>query len=193
MNSNHEASGSRERERVEKGKLPRLAPEWYRGRAFVHWTLTTEDRATGWLTPDFYQAWQLILLHTCHRYGLICPAYTLMPDHAHLIWLGLTDHDSDQRVAIEFLRKQLRPHLASADWQRQPYDNVLRETDREHGAFQSAAHYVFENPVRAGLVAHWQEYSYLGCCVPGYPDLDVRREDFWELFWRIYNRLVQPT
>lgn len=114
-----------------------------------------------------------------------------MPDHAHLIWLGLTDRDSDQRVAIEFLRKQLRPHLASADWQRQPHDNVLREADREHGAFQNLAKYVFENPVRAGLVKAWQDYSYLGGCVPGYPEFSPKMPDYWERFWRCYNYLVE--
>jgi REP element-mobilizing transposase RayT len=193
MNSEESASGSRERKRVEKGHLPRLAPEWYRGRAFVHWTLTTENRATGWLTPAFHQHWQFILLHTCHRYSLACAAYILMPDHTHTLWLGLDDSGSDQRVAIEFFRKQVRPALSPADWQRQPHDHVLDEAERKHGSFQTVAHYILENPVRAGLVVRWRDYPYVGCCVPGYPDLDVRREDYWELFWRIYNRLVEPT
>ena len=169
----------------------RLAAEWYRGRAFVHWTPTIEHRATGWLTPEFHHAWELVLLHACARFELICPAYVLMPEHAHLIWIGLNDHGSDRRLAIEFLRKNLRPRLAPADWQRQPHDNVLRESDREHGAFQSVAHYVFDNPVRAGLVARWQDYTYLGCCVPGYPEFDVRAADYWERFWRCYNYVVE--
>jgi predicted 3-demethylubiquinone-9 3-methyltransferase (glyoxalase superfamily) len=37
-----------------------LAPEWYRGYAFVHWTLTIEDRATGWLDNTFHVRWQLV-------------------------------------------------------------------------------------------------------------------------------------
>ena len=194
--SDHANSRSRERERVdrphaEKRHLPRLAPEFYRGLAFVHWTLTTENRATGWLTPVFHHAWQFTLLHACARYALACPAYVLMPDHAHLLWLGLDEKSSDQHLAIEFLRKYLRPLLSPADWQRQPYDNVLRESDREHAAFQLTAHYIFENPVRANLAARWQDYPYTGCCIAGYPDLDIRREDYWELFWRIYNRLVE--
>ncbi len=191
MNADAAPAGSRERKRVEKGHLPRLAPEFYRGRAFVLWTLTIENRATGWLTPTFHATWKLILLHTCARYDLACPAYVLMPDHAHVIWLGLTDRDSDQRVAIEFLRKHLRPHLAPAEWQRQAHDNVLREADRERDAFQATAAYVFENPVRASLAARREDYPHLGCCVPGYPDLDPRREGYWELFWRIYNQRVE--
>lgn len=178
-----------ERERVAKGHLPRLAPEYYRGRAFVHWTLTVENRASGWLTPDFYHEWQRILLHACARYALVSPAFVLMPDHVHLLWLGVEDHDSDQRVAIEFLRKHLKPTLAPAAWQRQPYDHVLTQAERERGAFETIAHYIFGNPVRAGLIARWREYPFTGACVPGYPELDIRRDDYWELFWHLYQRL----
>lgn len=190
-NSGDSASGSRERKRVDKGHLPRLAPDFYRGRAFVHWTLTLENRATGWLTPAFHHTWELTLLHACARYSLACPAYVLMPDHAHLLWLGLDDKSSDQRLAIEFLRKHLRPLLAPADWQRQSHDHVLTETEREHGAFQTVAHYLFENPGRAQLATRWQDYPFLGCCVSGYPEFDPRMSDFWERFWRCYNYAVE--
>ena len=110
-----------------------------------------------------------------------------MPDHIHLLWLGRSDTDSDQRPTIEFLRQRLRPRLAPADWQRQPHDHVLDDSERDHGAFESVAHYVFENPVRAGVVARWEEHAYSGCCGSGYPELDVRAANYWERFWRCYN------
>ncbi|MBK8856319.1 MAG: hypothetical protein IPN11_01120 [Opitutaceae bacterium] len=171
--------------------LPRLPPEFYRGNAFVHWTLTTEKRATGWLNQDFHHHWQHILIHACSRYTLLCPAYVLMPDHMHLLWLGLNPRGSDQRSAVSFLRKQLRTALHPAGWQHQPHDNVLRDTDQEQGAFQRVAQYILENPVRKGLTGSPVEYRYLGCCVPGYPDLHVTQSEFWPLFWRIYNRLIE--
>lgn len=152
--------------------------------------LTLEHRATGWLTPNFHHAWQHVLLHTCARYDLLCPAYVLMPDHKHVFLLGLADRTSDQRTAVEFLRKHLRPHLAPADWQRQSHDHVLREHERKLDAFPNVAGYIFDNPVRAGLAPSRDAWPFSGCCVPGYPDLNVRRVDYWDLFWRIYNRLV---
>jgi len=182
-------SRGRERERVEKGHLPRLAPECYRGYTFVHWTLTIEDRATGWLDETFHARWQVILLHACARYQLATPAFVLMPDHIHLLWAGLAE-ESDQRLAIAFLRKQLSPVLAPATWQRQPYDHVLRDEEQKPDAIAAAAHYLLQNPVRAGLAAASSDYLFLGCCVAGYPDLDVRQADYWERFWRIYNRLI---
>jgi len=170
--------------------LPRLEPEWYRGLAFVHWTPTIEHRATGWLTPDFNRAWQWELLHACARYKLACPTFVLMPDHLHFLWLGLNEAGSDQQVAIEFLTKNLRPHLSGVDFQRQPFDQVLRAKERNPDTFLNVAGYILDNPVRAGLVGHRAEWPYSGCCVPGYPDLNVHGEDYWELFWRIYNKLV---
>lgn len=186
-------SGERERaDPVSKGYLPRLSPESYRGRAFVHWTLAIERRATGWLTPRFYHAWQIGMLHTCARFQLIAPVYTLMPDHIHVLCAGLSP-SSDQRVAFEFLRRHTSEALRPARWQKQAHDHVLREHEREHRAFQSIAQYILENPVRAGLAARWQDYPCTGCCIAGYPKLDVRSEDYWELLWRIYNRLVEPS
>jgi hypothetical protein len=186
-------SRSCERQRVDTGKfkghLPRLAPEFYRGSAFVHWTLTVENRATGWLTRAFHQEWRIHMVHACARYRLACPAYVLMPDHAHLVLLGLRI-ESAQRPAIEMFRRNLRLALLPAEWQRQAHDHLLHSDERKQDAFAKIAHYIFDNPVRARLVRSCIDYPYLGCSVPGYPELDVRTADYWERFWRIYNHLV---
>lgn len=171
------------------GHLPRLNPEFYRGHAWVHWTLTLDHRATGWLTPAFDHAWQLTLLHAGARWHLACPAYVLMPDHVHLLWLGL-DAASDQRPAVEFLRRHLRTHLAPVTWQRQAHDHVVRAEDRTRDAFPALIGYIFENPVRAGLVPDRAAWPYAGSCVPGYPELNPRLPDYGERFWRCYNYLV---
>jgi REP element-mobilizing transposase RayT len=155
----------------------------------VHWTLTVEDRATGWLGDSFHHRWQLCLLHACARFRLLCPAYVLMPDHMHLIWTRYCG-DSDQLRAIEFFRKQLRPALLPATWQKQAHDHVLGEEERKREAFIQTANYVLENPVRAGLVANYADYPYVGSCIPGYPDVEIRAPDYWERFWRIYNYLL---
>src|SRR5690349_16533138 len=80
--------------------LSRLAPEFYRAFAVVHWTITLERRATGWLNDSFHAHFRELLLHAAVREGLFCPAYVLMPDHMHLIWMGLRVN-SDQRNAMK--------------------------------------------------------------------------------------------
>ncbi len=108
--------------------LKRLPPEFYRSQSCVHWSLTIEDRKTGWLVPIFYYKFREILTHAMFRYGLCCPIFCLMPDHMHFLWLGILDQ-SDQRVAMKFFRRQLSPVLEKL--QDQPYDHVLREDERQ--------------------------------------------------------------
>lgn len=114
-----------------------------------------------------------------------------MPDHIHVLLLGFEEGGSDQRVAIEFLRRQLQRHLTPARWQRQAFEHVLTESQRERGSFQAIAHYIRDNPFRANLVSEGDQYPFLGCCVPGYPEFSPLTDDFWERFWRCYNFLVE--
>lgn len=172
--------------------LRRLPPEYYRGDAYVHWSMTIDDRRTGWLIPIFYYKFREVLTHTMFRYGLCCPIYCCMPDHLHLLWMGLFA-GSDQRNAIKFFRAQLNPILEKlgTQLQHQPFDRVLREEERERNAFETVVEYIARNPERAKLapVDHFQGYNYTGCLVPGYPDLSPWQADYWDKFWRIYSSL----
>ena len=177
---------------ISKSKLPRLPREYYRSTAVVMWTHTFEDRSTGWVCAQFHSQFREILLHASARYSLACPVYVfvLMPDHWHLIWMGLRA-TSDQRLATSFLRQHLAPRFGdSTKLQDRPHDHVLRDNQRKRGAFQSACHYVAENPVRAGLCNAPAEWMYSGSVFPGYPDLNPRDIDFWERFWKIYTRSI---
>src|SRR4029077_1642579 len=117
--------------------LKRLEPEYYRGLASVHWTMTMQDRKTGWLIPIFYYKFREILTHTAFRYALCCPIYCCMPDHLHLLWVGILPI-CDQLLAARYFRKQLTPILETlgSRFQREPYDHVLREEERERTAFE---------------------------------------------------------
>src|SRR5580658_406407 len=123
--------------------LRRLPPEHYRGQAYVHWSMTMEDRKTGWLIPIFYYKFREILTHAAFRYGFCCPIYCLMPDHIHLLWLGILDK-CDQRLAARHFRKNLNLVLAklAARLQSQPYDHVLRDQDRQRSSFEDVFAYI---------------------------------------------------
>ncbi len=172
--------------------LRRLSPESYRGQSYVHWTMTTDDRKTGWLTPIFHYRFREILTHTMFRYGLLCPIYCCMPDHIHFLWVGILE-GSDQRTAVKFFRAQLNPIMEEfgARFQQQSYDHVLREDERERSAFENVVEYIARNPERARLVPvdKFPDYKYTGCLVPGYPDLSPWQDDYGDLLWRIYARL----
>ena len=169
--------------------LPRLGPEWYRGNAIVHWTTTTLNRAVGWLDEPFHASFRELMLHAAAREGLLCPVYCLMPDHFHLVWIGLRP-DSDQRNAMAFLRTHLKPSLAPHhQLQPQAYDHVLREEDRQPEAFAAVCDYVLANPERKQLVSRWQDWPFCGAVLPGYPTLHPARDDYWEKFWKLSAQL----
>ena len=178
--------------RPRRTHLPRLAPEAYRGLVGVHWIMTIEARATGWLNDLFHARWREAMLHALVQHELLCPVYCLMPDHAHFVRLG-GSAGSDQRRAVTEFRRTTNRLLAPRKWQREAYDHVLREAEWKRDAFSAACWYVLENPMRKDMVPDWKNYPYSGALVPGYPDLDPRREDFWEVFWKIYNRQVEES
>jgi putative transposase len=173
-------------------RLPRLEHIHYCGTAWVHWTMTVNPRRGGWLDQTVHLRCREILVHTLARHSLVCPCYCLMPDHLHLLWLGISS-TADQRRAVSFFRQHTGPLLAGHGlaWQKQAYDHVLHEAERDPQEFETIAHYILENPVRACLVEHSSQYKFSGAVVPGYPVLDIHHHDFWQTFWRIWQKLVQ--
>jgi putative transposase len=154
-----------------QGHLPRLDNAFYRGAAVVHWVFTLAERATGWLDDGVHGQARELMVHTMVRYELLCPVYCVMPDHMHLLWMGVSE-SSNQQKASTFFRRHLNGVLSSKGvrLQKQSYDHVLKEHERERNAFEKIAWYILENPVRAGLVKDRSEWAYSGCIVPGFPD-----------------------
>ena len=178
---------------IHTGRLRRLAPNFYRGAAWVHWSMVLDDRQKGWLDEVFHLQVREMLLHTLAKYNLICPVYCLMPDHGHFLFGGLK-RTSDQRLAVRYLRKEWNRLLAQkkkgAVLQKQAYDHVLTEKERERGAFQAVSWYILQNPKRAELVSDELSWLFSGSVAVGYPDLDPQQAEasaFWEKFWKIYE------
>ena len=175
----------------EKRNLPRLDRSAYEGLAAVHWIFNIQDRQTGWLTPSLFAQFQLISLHTFARYQILSPCICLMPDHIHLLLMGYA-RKSDQKLAVPFLRRELKPCLSPYQFQKTPYDHVLRREERQRGAFANMASYIRQNPARAGLVDdETQPWSFECCLIPGYPNLNPRQDDFWDRFWKIYYLMIE--
>ena len=99
--------------------LPRLDLAAYRGLAYVHWIFNIRDRKRGWLDMEFLLRFQLLATHAFLRQCIAAPCVCLMPDHIHMLLIGYDELQSDQRVAVEFLRKQLKPHLEKGGFELQ--------------------------------------------------------------------------
>src|SRR6185369_9444854 len=161
--------------------LPRLSREFYQGNSVVHWTMPVANREKGWLNPLFHTAFRELMVHAQVRESVFCPAYCLMPDHIHFVWMGLHS-DSDQRNGLKFLREHLAPALNPYRFQHQAYDHVLHDEERKRNVFASICFYILSNPVRAGLIKETDFWPYRGALVPGYPKLNPLDEGFWPLF-----------
>jgi len=114
-----------------------------------------------------------------------------MPDHGHFLWIGYSTIQSHQLRASAFFRQEWN-RLLDADGarlQKQAYDHVLTQEERNRDAFPEVTSYIFGNPVRAGFVESYEDWPFLGAMVPGYPRMEVRFEDYWERFWKAYYGL----
>jgi putative transposase len=88
-------------------------------------------------------------------------SYVLMPDHAHLLVLGLTETSNAVRLVQRF--KEItgfrsKQRYARPMWQRSFYDHVVRRNED----LVTIARYIVQNPIRAGLVQAEDEWPYLG-------------------------------
>ena len=125
------------------------------------------------------------MLRAAAREGLFCPTYCLMPDHLHLVWMGLR-RDTDQRNGMKFLREHLGSSLRPNRFQHQAHDQVLGEEERKRRAFAKVCFYIMDNARVAGLVQQPSDWPFCGAVVPGYPSLHPLAADFWPVFWKLY-------
>lgn len=171
--------------------LQRLPREYYQADAVVHWTMPIAMRGKSWLDDGFHIHFREVMLHAAAREGLFCPTYCLMPDHIHLVWMGMR-RDTDQKNGMKFLREHLAPKLCPHRFQHQAHDHVLRAEQRKRNAFAKVCFYIMDNARKDGLVEHPKEWKYCGAVVPGYPAMHPLEEDFWPTFWKLYLAALAP-
>ena len=98
--------------------------------------------------------------------GVACGEYVIMPDHIHL-FLRVDPHRYKLGATVGFIKKSLSKPLREAGfsaphWQENFFDHVLRSAE----SYSEKWEYVRNNPVRAGLVDHSEEWPFLGAIVP---------------------------
>lgn len=139
--------------------LRRSVPYQPGARHFV--TCCTRNRAPFFVNELVVADAYLKLRRTldAERFALL--AYVFMPDHLHLLVEGQTTRSDlpacvnafRQASSFAFLARHGRPL-----WQAGYYDHAIGGD----AATAEVARYIFENPVRKGLVTRPHEYLYLG-------------------------------
>jgi putative transposase len=101
-------------------------------------------------------------------FGIAVGRYVILPDHLHLFvrlpdeikladWIG---------TLKRFLARSIKTGCADPVWQRGFFDHLLRSSE----SYTEKWNYVRENPVRAGLVSHADDWPFCGEIVDIYYD-----------------------
>jgi putative transposase len=102
------------------------------------------------------------------RHGWVVGRYVIMPDHVHFFcrpelgaaklseFIGAWKSWTSRRVRA--LGGPRSATAATALWQREFFDHVLRSNE----SYSEKWNYIFDNPVRAGLVSTVQNWKYAG-------------------------------
>ncbi len=98
--------------------------------------------------------------------GIACGEFVIMPDHIHL-FLRIDPHRHQLGKTVGFIKQALSKPLrdggvAQPHWQPGFFDHILRSAD----SYSEKWDYVRNNPVRAGLAGHANDWKYQGVIVP---------------------------
>ena len=146
-------------------KRIRLEPEAYcLGHCFSV-VLATTERTAMLAERKAIQTCLSALKRAATKYEAKVCAYCLMPDHLHLLAStpdGVNFVDFIQYFKqLSAFRLARASQVASRVWQTRFYDHALR-LDED---IVTVARYIFDNPVRAGIVADAADYPYSGSLV----------------------------
>ena len=153
-------------------RLPRAR---YREGCAFFLTITTHARHPWFENhPEMTNDAVGFLLHRVTARGSELYAWCFMPDHVHLVV-----QDADVVDLVRGFKGAMTPLGRRWDagrrlWQRSYYDHALRRDED----LRAVAAYVWENPVRAGMVACAADYPWSGSAV--WPD------------WRAHYRTPTP-
>jgi len=158
--------------RVFKSKPRRLDLIFQRVNAPVYFvTFNTHVRASLLATPEIHAAF----IEYCRRasdFRIGVGRYVLMPDHIHLFvcfgigctttlstWIKGPKRELDCILLSRGHGPVKRPgQKLSSFWQPGFHDYLLRSDE----SYAAKWDYVFQNPVRAGLVSHAEDWPYTG-------------------------------
>jgi len=134
-------------------------------------TFNTHTRASLLARPEVHKAF----IEYCRRaadFRIGVGRYVLMPDHIHLFvcfgvgctttlgaWVKGLKRELDRvLLSMGSQRVQLAGQKLSSFWQPGFNDHVLRNDE----SYAQKWEYVFQNPVRGGLVARAEDWAYAG-------------------------------
>ena len=136
-------------------------------RAFGRWdaALDKVDKGPRWLADAQVAGATAAALHYRHERVVDLLAFCIMPNHVHLVCTPLQREGGTYHNLYRVLQSLKRYTARRANtmlgrrgafWQRESYDHVVRDEDE----LTRIIRYVVGNPVKAGLVHHWEAWPW---------------------------------
>lgn len=139
----------------------RLSEVNYRGQNAYFITFCSFRRIPYFQDEQRFHGFVGLLQEESARLYFRTHAYCLMPDHLHFLSEGICPTSNLLRFVKCLKLKSSREHAARCGqvlWQKGFYEHILRPAD----PLESVAWYMWMNPVRRGLVARPESYTYSG-------------------------------
>ncbi|MBP7231040.1 MAG: transposase [Syntrophaceae bacterium] len=141
---------------------PRLTNFDYRGchRYFV--TTCTDQKQPLFREAVLVTAAIAVLVDESQKHSFCVWGYCFMPDHLHLLLEG-ENENADMKLFVRVFKQKTgfaygRQAVLGKLWQPGYYDHVLRRDED----LREVLKYIFNNPVRKGLVSRYADYPHLG-------------------------------
>jgi putative transposase len=142
-------------------KRNRLPRSYYVGQNWYFVTACTRERRPLFSQRQLVETLLDILQAKCCSSSFNVYAYCFMPDHAHLELVGVSG-TSDLIVLLHDVKgvatAQARDIGIRNLWEKSFHDHILRSDDNH----DAVAWYIFNNPVRKGLVKDPRDWPYSG-------------------------------
>lgn len=158
-------------------KPNRLAEPFYQGRYSYFLTLCTRERKKLFTNERLVRVLLDLLREKCLAHSLGIYAYCFMPDHLHLVLVGVAESATLPAAMRAFkgaATAEGRKLGVSRLWEKSFYDHVIRTGE----GLDRVASYILMNPVRAGLVREAAEWPFSGSFMFEWKKLPVPDEPY---------------
>ncbi|CAN5690627.1 hypothetical protein BH11ARM2_BH11ARM2_18570 [soil metagenome] len=153
----------------------RLPATEYIGQKAVSFTVCERDRRPRLANARVFRILEQTLTTACERHGCTVPIFTAMPDHLHILMLGMADDTNITKAFDQFKRLSGTGFTKIENgpvWQPRSHDEILRD-----GAWPGKARYIAQNPYRANLCNPDEPWPYTGSI--GHDLQEIILDAFW--------------
>jgi len=142
-------------------KPHRLPPSSYVGQIAISFTACVEYRRRVFHNPSDIEPFIKMMQDQFARFECLAPIYCFMPDHLHVITMGMT-HRAGGKRAMDAFKYFSGNYLYSKGnpfcWQDDFHDRIIRRSEE----WRNKVFYIFQNPVLARLVEDPWTYPLTG-------------------------------